>query len=59
MFNFFHRMKLTPIDPLGDGLRELIEKERLESDAIQLDDTLDEETLDQYWKSVEDTQDNS
>lgn len=57
MFQFLHRMKLTPIDPLGDGLRELIEEEKREPDAIQLDEALDEETLDAYWQSVEDPQD--
>ena len=55
MFHFFHRMSLTPIDPLGDGLREEIEAERQEDDAIDLNETLDDEDFTRYWQEVSDS----
>lgn len=54
LLNLFHRMKLEPIDPLGDGLREEIEAERREDDAINLNEVLDEEALHRYLSQVVD-----
>jgi hypothetical protein len=55
MFHFFHRMNLTPVDPLGDGLREEIEAERQEADAIDLNEALDDEDFTRYWQEVADS----
>lgn len=54
LLHLFHRMKLEPIDPLGDGLREEIEAERREPEAINLEEVLDEEALHRYLSQVVD-----
>lgn len=51
---FNHHISFKQIDPLGDGLREEIEAEREEPDAIgTLEEGIDEGQLTQYWQSVE------
>lgn len=51
---FKHRnISFKQIDPLGAGLREEIFHERMEPEAITLEETVDEEKLDSYWQSVE------
>lgn len=50
---FGRKISFSQIDPLGNGLREEIAEERLESDAITLEDGVDEGQLSEYWKSVE------
>lgn len=41
------------IDPLGDGLREEIEAEQLEPEAIILEDGVVEGELEAKWQSIE------
>ncbi|HET8884246.1 MAG TPA: hypothetical protein VFM68_02140 [Candidatus Saccharimonadales bacterium] len=48
-----HHITFTPVDPLGDGLREEIIAEQSESDAIVLEERPDEGELSHYWQSVE------
>jgi hypothetical protein len=51
---FNHHISFKQIDPLGDGLREEIEAEREEPEAIvTLEEGIDEGQLSQYWQSVE------
>lgn len=50
---FTKPVRFSRIDPLGDGLRELIFAEQQESQAISLDDEIDEDVLLEYWKSIE------
>jgi len=50
---FGRKISFGQIDPLGDGLGEEIAEEQLESDAITLEEGLDEGQLSEYWKSVE------
>lgn len=53
-FNLFHRsITFSKADPLGAGLGEEIEAERLEPEAITLEEGLDEGQLEAYWESVE------
>ncbi len=53
-FNLFHHfISFKPVDPLGDGLREEIEAEQLEPEAITLEEGVNEGALTQYWESVE------
>lgn len=47
-------MQFTQADPLGDGLGDEIAHERIEAEAITLEESVDEEQLDRYWDSVED-----
>jgi len=51
--NLFHRVTFSKIDPLGDGLREEIQAEQLEPEAITLEEGVNEGELEQYWQSVE------
>ena len=51
LFNF-HHITFSKVDPLGDGLREEIEAERLEPEAITLDENLDAAQLEQYLHEV-------
>ncbi|MDN5819598.1 MAG: hypothetical protein L0H38_02490 [bacterium] len=51
----FHRRKaieFNPIDPLGDGLREMIEAEQGRPEAIDLHEQLSALALESYWRSV-------
>jgi hypothetical protein len=53
-FQIFHRtISFTKADPLDDGLREEIEAEKMEPEAITLEDGVDEGQLEAYWQSVE------
>lgn len=52
IFKFSHHVKFDPVDPLDDGLKEEIEAEKKEPDAIVLEDTLDEGSLDSYLTQV-------
>lgn len=55
MFRFSHKMQLSPIDPLGDGLREEIQAEKAEPEAIHLEESFDDEDFLQYWQQVADS----
>lgn len=50
---FKHHIAFNQIDPLGAGLREEIAVEQEDSDAIALEESVDEEKLSNYWQSVE------
>lgn len=51
---FNHHISFKQIDPLGDGLREEIEAEQREPEAIgTLEEGINEGQLSQYWQSVE------
>lgn len=50
---FSHQISFEKPDPLGGGLREEIKAEQEESDAISLEEGLDEKSLSQYWQGVE------
>lgn len=50
--SLFHHVHLPKVDPLGDGLRDEIQREQLEPEAITLRDVSEEE-LESYWNSVE------
>lgn len=52
LFNH-HHVQFAQADPLGDGLGDEIAQEQTESQAITLEETVDEEQLDRYWQSVE------
>lgn len=47
-----HHVTFTPVDPLGDGLREDIIAEQSEPDAIDLENGLDEGDLVSYLESI-------
>jgi hypothetical protein len=49
----FHRVSFRQADPLGGGLREEIEAEQLEPEAITLDDGINEGQLETFWQNVE------
>lgn len=51
--HIFHPISFKPIDPLGDGLREEIEAEQLEPEAIILEDGVVEGELEAKWQSIE------
>ncbi len=50
---FHHSISFSKTDPLGNGLQEEIEAEQLETEAITLEEGLDEGQLENYWQSVE------
>lgn len=50
--HLLHHVTFTPIDPLGDGLREDIIAEQSEPDAINLENGLDEGDLVSYLESI-------
>ncbi len=52
LLQHFKSLQFEPIDPLDDGLREEIEAERREADAIRLEDSIDEGALDDYLNKV-------
>ena len=52
IFKFPHHVHFDPVDPLDDGLKEEIEAEKKEPDAIVLEDALDESSLDSYLTQV-------
>jgi len=47
-----HHIHLSKIDPLGDGLREMIEAEQTESEAITLEEAPDGQSLSEQWQHV-------
>lgn len=48
-FNLFHHtISFSKADPLGDGLREEIEAEQLEPEAITLEEGLNEGEIEEY-----------
>lgn len=49
----FHHLSLPKVDPLGGGLREEIQAEKLEAEAITLEEGVDENALTNYWQGVE------
>ena len=51
--SLFHHVSLPTPDPLGGGLREEIQAEQLETEAITLEEGIDEGALSQYWQGVE------
>lgn len=50
---FKHTITFSPVDPLGDGIGEDIAAERLEPEAITLEEGVDEAALTEYWQKVE------
>lgn len=50
---FHHKISFSKADPLGGGLDEEIEAERLEPEAITLEEGLSEGEIEQFWNSVE------
>lgn len=52
LLHHFKSVRFDPVDPLDDGLREEIEAERREPEAIVLEDTIDESSLDNYLSQV-------
>jgi hypothetical protein len=50
--HFIGSISFTPIDPLGDGLREEIVAEQSEPDHIVLDERPGEEDLAAYLESI-------
>jgi hypothetical protein len=50
---FTHNISFKPIDPLGDGLGDDITTERMEPEAITLEEYVDEGQLSRYWQDVE------
>lgn len=48
---FGQRLAFKPIDPLGDGLREMIEKERRSPHAIRLEE--DNSNIVNFWRNVD------
>ena len=48
---FRTRLAFAPVDPLGDGLREMIRREQREPGAIRLHE--DEGDLGRFWHEVE------
>ncbi len=49
---FLRRVSFSPIDPLGDGLREEIIAEQSEPEHIVLQERLDEGDLANYLESI-------
>ncbi len=49
--NIFHHIHFEKIDPLGDGLREMIQAEQTEAEAINLYEDFDA-TLADNWQAV-------
>lgn len=52
-FHLFHHISLPRIDPLGGGLREEIEAERLEPEAFTLEESTPEEQ-ERYFQAMQD-----
>ncbi|NLA43198.1 hypothetical protein GX865_03560 [Candidatus Saccharibacteria bacterium] len=45
-------VKFNPIDPLGDGLGDLIERSRMHPDRIVLNEPLDGRELVRQWEAI-------
>lgn len=52
--HIFHRISLPTIDPQGGGLREEIEAEQLEPEAITLDEGVVDGQLEAQWQQMQD-----
>jgi hypothetical protein len=52
LHHLFRSISFTPIDPLGDGLREEIIAEQSEPDRIILEERPDEGDLANYLESI-------
>ncbi len=52
-FQLFKSIRFQPIDPIDNGLREEIVAEQQESEAITLEEGLDEGQSESFWKVVE------
>jgi hypothetical protein len=52
LHHLFRPVSFTPIDPLGDGLREEIIAEQSEPDRIILEERQDEGDLANYLESI-------
>lgn len=51
--HLFHHISFKQIDPLGDGLREEIEREQLEPEAITLEEGINEGELSESWQEIQ------
>jgi hypothetical protein len=49
--SLFHRITFNPIDPYGD-VREAIQAEQLEPEAIRLEEGVNEAELEQRWQKI-------
>lgn len=49
---FHHKIRLSPVDPLGDGLRDDIAAEQAEPEHITLEDGIDADELNQQWNNI-------
>lgn len=50
----FHKtLRFEPIDPLGDGLREIINRERTEDERIELTEYIDASELLRKWEEIQ------
>lgn len=45
-------LRFDPVDPLGAGLAEAIERERAEPERIELTDYIDASELLQQWEAI-------
>lgn len=52
-FKLFHTISFQKADPLGGGLSEEIQAERLEPEAITLEDGVVEGELETRWQEIE------
>jgi hypothetical protein len=52
LHHLHQHVTFTPVDPLGDGLREEILAEQSEAEAIDLENGLDEGNLVNYLESI-------
>lgn len=53
-FSLFHQpISFSRVDPLANGLSEEIEAEQLETEAITLEEGLNEGEIEAYWQSVQ------
>jgi hypothetical protein len=50
--SLFHHISFQTVDPLGGGLREEIDAEQNDPEAIALDEAIDDEKLSNYWQDV-------
>jgi len=46
-------VQFKKVDPLGDGLRDEIECEQCEAEAIKLEENITEDALTNFWDTVE------
>lgn len=53
LLQLFHHISLPTVDPLGGGLREEIEAEQLEPEAITLEDGVIDGQLERRWEQLQ------